>query len=247
MHQSQQPPGWMEDEKKSAPVPQYKYAHLKQYIDYNFHERYSAERDCLHEHIIDRHFHHKSPVDAPTLLFTAGCYGAGKGHVMKLLQSKGKISLANYVYVDQDRIRTSIPEYSGYLSDNPYTAGFKTNAETGYLAELIQLHALQLGYNCLVDGSMRDHEWYSQYINRIKVQFPNVRLVILFVSASLVNVLKRNLIRGEKTKRCIPLRCIEESFEKSPISFNILRLLVHSSFWIHNDDKYPDVDHIDQI
>jgi hypothetical protein len=219
----------------------FKYEYIKQYIDLIYHsEKYDEQREQLHQEIIDIYFKNKTPNDKEhslRLIFTAGCYGAGKSNVMKYLEKHGKINLNDYVYVDQDKIRPFIPEYLSYLSENSYTAGFKTNKETSYLAEFIQKHALFNNYNVIVDGSLRDWKWYITYIEWIKQMFPLYEIVIIFVEAEYINVLERSLKRGEETKRCIPLSCIKESYVQSPISYEILKDYVHKHYKINNDTE----------
>lgn len=215
----------------------FKHEQLKQYIDFTYHVKYDEPREQLHEQIIDSYFLNKKPTTDPKLIFTAGCYGAGKSNVMKYLESNGKINLTDYVYVDQDKIRPLIPEYENYLSENPMSAGFKTNKETGYLSELIQLYALENNYNLIVDGSLRDHEWYSIYINLIKTQYCLYTIIILFVSASYANILIRNSKRAKLTKRTIPKDCIKDAYIQSPIAFDILKKLVHKHYEINNDTE----------
>ena len=41
----------------------------------------------------------------PWIVFTAGCMGAGKTHVMCLLNTHGLLPLPHFVRVDMDRIR----------------------------------------------------------------------------------------------------------------------------------------------
>lgn len=215
------------------------YEYLKQSIDYTYHDKYDEQREALHIEIINKYFENKFTESSNTtkLIFTQGAYGAGKSNVMRALHKNGKINLDNYVYVDQDKLRVHIPEYQQYLRDDLFTAGFKTNKETGYLAELIQKHALFNNYNLIVDGSMRDHVWYIEYINWIKEKFPRYEIAILYVEASYVNILERNLLRGEVTKRCIPLYCLKEAFEKCPISFEILKNHVDKFYKVNNDTE----------
>lgn len=214
------------------------YEYLKQFVDYTYHIKYDPNRDNLHTDIINKYFVNKHPQKKNRLIFTGGCYGAGKSHVMKFLHKNKRIDLDKYIYVDQDKIREYLPEYSEYLKENHFTAGFRTNKESAYIAEFIQRHALFNNYNLIIDSSLRDGEWHRDYIEWIKQTFPHYEIVIIFVEASWVRILERNLKRGEQTKRCIPLECLENTFEASPISFEMLKSHVHRHYVINNDYKY---------
>ena len=215
----------------------FKYEYLKKYIDWVEHQKYSPSREIIQEKIIDSHFIGKNKQTKKRIIFTGGCYGAGKSNVLKQLQKENKINLNNYVCVDQDKMRDQIPEYETYLKENYYTAGFRTNKETGYMSEIIQLHALSNGYNLIVDSSLRHTEWLTQYFNLIRTEFPEYEICIIFVTASWERILERNIRRGEITRRVIPLNCLAETFKQSPISFEILKQHVDKWYVIENDYK----------
>lgn len=216
----------------------FKYEYLKKFIDWDYNDKYDVKREQMHEKIIDGYFLNKTPQVVKRLIFTCGCYGAGKSNVMKYLNKLGKIDLSNYVYADQDNMRQLIPEYEQYLKDDHYSAGFKTNKETGLISELIQRHALFNGYNLIVDSSLRDGLWHKDYIEWIKKTFPEYEIVIIFVKASWERILERNIKRGEVTKRVIPLDCLINAFEQSPLSFELLKSSVDKYYVVDNDYKF---------
>lgn len=232
---------------------EFKYEHLKKYIDWSYHLKYSPSREKLQEKIIDSHFIGKQKqsqshaqlqnFSRKKIIFTGGCYGAGKSNVLKQLQKENKINLDNFVHVDQDKMRSQIPEYETYLRENYYTAGFKTNKETGYIAELIQLHAMSNGYNLIVDSSLTDAEWLKQYIDLIRSEFSDYEIIIIYVKASWERILERNIRRGEVTRRVIPFDCLLNAYEKSPVSFEFLKNYVNKWYVIENDYKENEIDY----
>jgi hypothetical protein len=77
---------------------------------------------------------------------------------------------AGFVHVDPDVIRYLLPEMAGYLERDPETAGTLTHKESCLVAEVLTLAALR-DERCLsvvVDGSLRDTEWYSDLFRRIR-------------------------------------------------------------------------------
>ena len=59
---------------------------------------------------------HGLPAPAqPWAVFTAGCMGAGKTHVMQLLDKHGLLPLRSFVRIDLDRIRAQLPETKTYM------------------------------------------------------------------------------------------------------------------------------------
>ena len=56
----------------------------------------------------------------------------------------------------------------------------------------------QRGVHVLVDGSLRDHEWYTSLINSLRVRYPVYRFAILHVTADPSTVRRRVEQRNEK-------------------------------------------------
>lgn len=223
-----------------------KYDYLNEFIDQEHHVQYDLERKMIHEIIIDKYLENKQSnvlFAVPQILFTSGCYGSGKSHVLHLLEKNNKIKLSEWTHVDPDIIRSYIPEYFEYLKQNPWTAGSKTNNEACYLAELIQLILLFNGKNIIMDGSMKDHVWYTIYIQWLKNKFVMYKTTILHVKTTWELILERNLLRAEQTKRSIPLKLLKSTFGASYDAFIILRKIVDESFIINNNDS----DNLDDI
>jgi Zeta toxin len=123
------------------------------------------------------------------------CTGAGKSHTMRILVENGHFPLLAFVNVDPDRIRYFIPEFHIYLEQNAELAGELTRKEAGFIAEILTLAGLHAGKNVLVDGSLRDHNWYKQYFARLRADFPGIRIAILHVTAPKEAVFQRAEVR----------------------------------------------------
>jgi len=108
----------------------------------------------------------------------------------KLLE-KGHFPLHTFIHVDPDKIRQRLPEFCSYLEENPELAGQLTQKEAGFIAEIISMAGLQAGKNVLVDGTLRDAEWYRIQLKRLRQDFPAIRLSLLYVTAPREEVLKR--------------------------------------------------------
>ena len=214
-----------------------KYNYLKQYIDYTWHQQYSPEREVLHAQIMDDHFTGLKINDPnnPKIIFTGGCYGAGKGHTLRSMQSLGKIKLNEWVCLDPDRIRIKFPEYNDLLNDNPETVGYKTGKEAGYLVEMVEYYALTNGYNIIVDGSLKDHEWYIQHFNWIKINFHQYQTIIIFVFASWENIVTRNNKRCSETSRCVPRKSLFETSQQMEKSFQEYLKIIEKCYIVHNN------------
>lgn len=102
---------------------------------------------------------------------------------MRTLVEKGRFPLLAFVNVDPDAIRQNLPEFHIYVEHSPELAGQLTRKEAGYVAEILTLAGLHSGKNVLVDGSLRDWEWYQSYFERLRSEFPSIRIAILHITA----------------------------------------------------------------
>jgi hypothetical protein len=59
------------------------------------------------------------------------------------------------------------------------------------IAEVLAQAALQKGQNVLVDGTLRDAEWYREYFEDLRAQHPNIKIAILHIVAPRATVFER--------------------------------------------------------
>ena len=78
-----------------------------------------------------------------------------------------------------------LPETPSYVERDMATAGSLTHKESGYIAELLTLQALELGKNVVVDGSLRDAEWHATYFKKLRESYAGVWLGTLPISVLL--------------------------------------------------------------
>ena len=94
----------------------------------------------------------------------------------------------------QQRFRY-LPEYHIYVNESPELAGELTRKEAGFIAEILTLAGMQAGKNVLVDGSLRDSDWYKAYFARLKQEYPVYRQAIIHVKAPREAVFQRAAVR----------------------------------------------------
>jgi hypothetical protein len=191
-----------------------KYNHLKKYIDFTWHIIYPLEREALHAQIISDHFVNKHKTTNPTIIFTGGCYGAGKGHTIRYLDSIGKIKLDDFVYVDPDKIRTKFPEYQTLLDVSQEEMGEITSREAGYIVELIEYYALENNYNIIIDGSLKDWKWHVPHFELINQSFSQFQIIVIFVVASLETIIKRNCKRCSELSIINTIKQLDEAYRE---------------------------------
>lgn len=206
----------------------FKYDYIKDHIDKNYYsEVYSNERQKIHSKIISKHFENRHKSEYKQIIFTGGCYGSGKTTLINNLHKQSKINLLDYIYIDQDLIRMYLPEYTTYLNEDSMTAGLKTNKESGYIAELVQKHAMFEGYNLIIDSSLRNGEHLCRYIKWIQTLFPSYEIIIIFAKTSLETVVKRNNQRKSLGCRSTDTHIINEVYYQSLNSLEMLTPLVN--------------------
>lgn len=230
------------------------YSHIRKTLDYNYHNNYTKERQWLQDAIINDMMSEAKITDVngdvcttptePWIVFTAGAMGAGKSHTIRKLVGKGRFPLVAFVKVDPDEARRHLPEFDLYVNQCPEMAGELTRKEAGYITEILTLAALQAGKNVLVDGSLRDSDWYQIYFARLRREYPILRIAILHVTAPRDAVFQRAADRAFQTGRMVPKETLEKALEQVPKSVKILAPLV--DYYCQLDNK-PNADDIELV
>jgi len=227
------------------------YAHIRQTLDYSYHSNYTRERQLLQDAIMADFMTTPKIVDVdgkvgntptePFIVFTAGAMGAGKGYVLHYIGQHEYFPLESFVIVDPDEIRSHFPEYNIYKSKNPFKAGELTRKEAGYIVEILTYAAMQAGKNVLVDGSLRDWEWYKEYFARLREEYLSIKICILHVDAPREAILRRARHRGVVTGRKVPLETLEMAIKQVPLSVTQLKDQVDSYYRLLNCPSEKDV------
>lgn len=209
------------------PVSNGPYAHIRSKLDYTYHSYYTVHRQHLQDSITQKLLRATKvtcPVPPTThwIVFTAGAMGAGKTHTVRSLADKGNFPLDSFVGVDPDEIRWHLPEFKQYVEFAPHVAGELSRKEAGYIAEMLTLAALDQKKNVLVDGTLRDCEWYKQHFEVLRKQYPSLKIGIIHVTAPRQTVIERASMRSLETGRVVPIKTLEETLEQVPKSVRVL-------------------------
>jgi len=216
--------------------------HIRPLLDYEYHKKYTESRVLLQDDMIEQYCdkgRNQSVLLLPWVIFTAGAMGAGKGYVVGWMQEQGCLPLEQFVTVDPDAIRQTLPEWEGYVKKDALTAAIKTQKEAGCIAEILGYKALGERWNIIFDGSLRDTEWYKMYFKKLRDNFPGIRLMILHIEAEKESVLKRAEARGKETGRMVPREILEASMEAVPRSCKVLAPFVDVAINVKNFEGQP--------
>ena len=109
--------------------------------------------------------------------------------------------------MDPDEIRRLLPEWQSYLDHDAEMAGERTRKEAGLIAELLTQIALRDGRNVLVDGSLKDSDWYKDYFLGLREEYGEIglRIGILHITAPKEAIFDRARERSKITNRVVPL------------------------------------------
>jgi len=206
------------------------HADIRPLLDYTYHRKYCPAREQMQDKLIQNICHGKPLQEQmlPWVVFTAGAMGAGKGFVMRWMHDHGYWDMDYFVKVDVDEVRQLLPEWQAYVDRDPGTAGHLTQKEAGCIAEILSYKALRQRMNIIIDGSLRDAEWYKQYILKLRREFPGIRVMILHVVADIGKVVERAKERAERTGRSVPIETLRASAEAVPKS--VAALAKHVDF-----------------
>ena len=123
--------------------------------------------------------------------------GAGKGYAMDWLSRHGIVPIEKLVHIDPDYFKRVMPEWEEYCKFDSERAGTNCHKESGMLQELATELALRAGEHTWVDGSLRDHDWYSGLFSSLRSRFPQYRLAIFYVHCSEEKVYERAARRAK--------------------------------------------------
>jgi len=228
------------------------FSHIRSTLDYTYHAHYTRERQSLQDAIIKDMLNSAVIKDVngdvcttptePWIVFTAGAMGAGKSYTMNKLVEEGRFPLLAFVLVDPDEIRRHLPEFHLYVDQSPELAGELTRKEAGFISEILTLAGLQAGKNVMVDGSLRDSDWYQTYFERLREEFPALKLAIIHVMAPREAVFQRAAERALTTGRVVPRETLEMALDQVPRSVKILGPLVTYFCELNNAPGAPDIE-----
>jgi len=207
------------------------HADIRPLLDYTYHRKYSEQREAFQDELIVSLCESCDKVGnemLPWVVFTAGAMGAGKGYVIRWMDKHKYLPLENFIVVDPDAIRQMLPEWDMYVAADPERAGDMTQKEAGCIAEILGYRALRDRFNVIFDGSLRDTKWYTSYFQRLRDNFPGIRIMILHVVAEKEQVLAHAHARALQTGRAVPVELIERSMMQVPESVQVLAS--HSDF-----------------
>lgn len=218
------------------------FAKARERLDYSYHHNLALKRQHLQDAILQRvvNLSAKLPNEKrPWIVFTAGAMGVGKGYVMSNLHSTGVFPLDNFLKIDPDMLKQELPEMPGYLRQDKESAATKLHRESTQMSDVLFEYALLNEIPLLVDGSLRDVDYYQTLLDRIREKHPQYRIAIIHVIADPALIHERAEERAKRTGRAVPKDLLNESIEQVPRSVEILSKKVDALHVISNNEGSP--------
>ena len=212
------------------------YAEIRSTRDYTFHRMPNRMRTAVQDAIIAYHMAEGDASDRPWMAFTAGAMGAGKSYTMRRLAERSVFGLQHFMRVDPDAIKYMLPEMEGYLRHDRSSAGTMVHDESTFISELVQGEGLAESKHLLVDGSLRNVDWYAALFQRIRQDYPHYRIAVLHVVARPETVYARAAARAKQTGREVPQRMLDLAMEEVPMAVERLGMLADYAAQIRNDE-----------
>lgn len=176
----------------------------------------------------------------PWIVFTAGPMGVGKGYVITQLQQLQLFNVRDhFITIDPDLIKYEIPEMVGYLQIDRNTAATKVHRESTQISDIIFEYAILHSLSILVDGSLRDVDYYQSLFHRIRKEYPQYRIGIIHITATRDVIMERATSRAIRTGRVIPKQLLEDSIAQVPKSVELLSPLADAVHVIANHPNRP--------
>ena len=225
------------------------HAEVRATLDYGWHTNPTRARQAVQDAIVEGILAKASCAaddGRPWLVFTAGPMGAGKTHLLRWLCAQGIVDTSRFVLTDVDRVRRLLPEWHALLAHDPNTAGEMTQKESGLVVEVAQAAALARGLPLIIDGCLRDVDWWRGYIERIRTHqaltlplAQRHRIAIWNVVVSDHVAFARAARRAAVSGRVVPRHVLAAAIEQVPRSVAALTPLVDVVTTFCTDDDSP--------
>jgi len=218
------------------------YADIRKELNSLYHSNYTIERQILQDKIITELVSVGRSIERPWLVYVAGAIGAGKTYTIRKFSEKHFFPLIAFVVIDLDRIKCMLPDMEKFIENDPDTASNRVHKEACLIAEIIERQAIKLNKCILIDGFIRDLQWYQKRIGTDSLDHPNYLFALIHVVAPSELIYDRLEKRTIKTGRNIPLITTEKSIEEIPEFVKELSGSVHFTVTINNDeDEMPTI------
>lgn len=199
----------------------------------------TPERARLHEAIISKFFDEVPPVapgEQKLAILTMGGPASGKTTMVN------GVDRSNFVTVDPDEIKKSLPEYK-QCTQRVLTwrgAAKCVHKESTFIGDELQERAMRAGKHIIVDGTGADAESFADNIRKLKRAGYKIKLYM--PDLDLDTALGRMKEREEYEGRFVPEEIIMNAYEQVPQNFEPLARMSDEAFLFDARRTLPSIE-----
>jgi predicted ABC-type ATPase len=207
-------------------------------LTYSRDGKYLPKRRVLHRKIVGKILEGVERQQEPEIVFMGGGTAVGKSTVREIYVQRYNAH-STIAVIDCDDIKEQIPDYALFKTLDKKTAASLVHAESGDIAMQALEVALKRRMHIIFDGTMKDHDWYAQLINKVKAM--GYIAIACVVYAPLEVAIQREAVRAEKTERVVPPEELKRSHALVKDSFVTLKPLFDAySLWDNSRNDFSD-------
>lgn len=200
---------------------------------------YTDERLSIHQDIIKNLTEGLSPAhNQPLAIFLGGGSASGKSSISKLLIQSFKEDNESVMIIDSDEIKARLPEYAQLQQQDPKKTASILHDESSDISEKLYAKCLDDKVNLIFDGTMKNTEKYTRFIDQAKSLGYQVSGVV--VDVSLEEAYRRAERRFETKGRLVPAEIIKQSHELVPVTFYEIKDKLDSFYLYDTSERHPE-------
>jgi predicted ABC-type ATPase len=182
---------------------------------------YTPKRKQLHDQIVAKALAGKtpSPDGERVAIVMMGGTASGKSTMLRQSGEGGD----NFVHVDADDIKESLPEYQQALAVKYRGAAGLAHEESSSLAKRVAREAIDKGHDVVLDGTGANAKKFEKQIKDLQEKGYHIKLMMPDQDPE--KAMADAVTRAEKTGRWVPVHFIESAYGSIPHNFKKMAAL----------------------
>ena len=207
---------------------------------------YYVKRQKLHRRIIDGFLNEgivAGKGERPIAILMGGGSASGKGTILQLLQTKGKIPKKGYVHIDPDLIKTGtpttkgIPAYKTIKDAGDHRAANLVHRESTDIADQLRIEAMKDKRHIVIDKTLGNPKKAKALIQELKDAGYEVQLIGVTLDPG--EALVRNLVRYFSSRRLVTPQALLKRHKGFNKNFKQYAKMVSEARLYDNTGKTP--------
>ncbi|MCI1763625.1 zeta toxin family protein [Heyndrickxia oleronia] len=198
---------------------------------------YYAERQLLHEDIINEFLHgDQIDIESPDSFLLGGGSAAGKSTIGSYFLAQYREETGHMTLIDADVIKEHLPEFRQMANENPLEAADYVHEESSDIASKLLMRCIAEKRSFMYDGTMKNLDKYKEIIEALKQRGYKVSAIVVDVPLDVAK--ERAKIRLEADGRFVPESVIVESHSKVASTFREIKDLL-DEYMVYDNSIQP--------